>query len=571
MIAAPHRPALCLNLPVGNDIYSAHLATANRAGRPGRNDSCPCASGRKYKHCCLLRTATSAPITAEAVRREVAAQVELGHTLFRLGRVEEAAGALSRAVSIDPAHLQAQTNLGAALARLGRMAEAEAALRKALELNSRYAPAHTNLGELLRTGGRMAEARESLESALRLAPQDQLTRLAYADVLHELGEFESAGVQYREVISRGPGSSRIYSKLGLALLSAGDRAGALDAVRTAVRLDPNSADAHIACAYALLQFGDVHEAITCAEGAVRLARHPLGHMLHGVALAILGNLGDGIARFRVGLGEGKSAGECMSAMAALLQQLGHADSARECLSHGLEIEPHNPMLLHEVAALSGEAPERASDEYVAQFFDTFAKSFDRHLLGRLMYTAPRLVRDAILAARSGQLDVLDLGCGTGLVGVELSSHARSLVGVDLSEKMLQIAGNRNIYTRLVRDDLGSALRAESESSYDVVAAADVFVYVGRLDEVLPAVHRVLRPQGAFVFTVEADSTEHADHPVPSLGYRLTSTGRFAHTAGYLTDLAAHSALEIKTVREVRLRSETLRPVAGLLLVLVRAA
>ena len=558
---------------MGNDTYSAHAATANRAEPTGRNDSCPCGSGRKYKHCCLFRTATSASSTAEAVRREVAAQVELGHTLFRLGRVEEAAGALSHAVSIDPAHLQAQTNLGAALARLGRMAEAEAVLRKALELNSRYAPAHTNLGELLRTGGRMAEARESLESALRLAPQDLLTRLAYADVLYELGESESAGTQYREVLSRGPGSSRIHAKLGLALLAANDRAGALEALRTAVRLDPSAADAHIACAYALLQFGDAHEAITCAEEAVRLARHPLGHMLHGVALAVLGNLDEGIARFRVGLGEGKSTGECMSAMAALLQLLGHADSARECLSHGLEVEPHNPMLLHEVAALSGEAPERASDEYVAQFFDTFANSFDRHLLGRLMYTAPRLVRDAILAARpsTGQFDVLDLGCGTGLVGVELSSHARSLVGVDLSEKMLQLAGIRNIYTRLVRDNLASALLAESESSYDIVAAADVFVYVGRLDEVLPAVRRVLRPKGVFVFTVEADGTEHADHPVPSLGYRLTSTGRFAHTADYLTDLAARSAFEIKTVREVRLRSETRRPVAGLLLVLARAA
>ena len=632
----------------------AQAATVNRAGRPGRNDICPCGSGRKYKRCCLLRVATSAPASDNAVRYgnptapragirkddagdaftqalefrnrgmvldaeircnqclavdplhtgalrllaaiantsgrsreaaelltqavragplDVAAHVDLGHTLFGLGRIAEAVGALRTAVSIEPASLEAQTSLGGALAHLGRMAEAEAALRTALELDDRCAPAHTNLGELLRSSGRVREARESLESALRLAPEDLLTRLAYAEVLYELGEFESAAGQCREILSQGPGSSRVYAKLGLALLGTGDQVGALEAVRMAVRLDPNSADTHIVCAYALLQYGHFREAITCAEEAVRLAHTPPGHMLHGLALATSGNLDDGITRFRAGFGQDKSPAECVSVMGDMLQKFGHTDSARECLSYGLEIEPNNPTLRHQVAALRGEATERADDEYVAQLFDAFADSFDSKLLGQLMYAAPRLVRDAILAHRpaTGPLDILDLGCGTGLVGVELSLHASTLVGVDLSEKMLQRARDRNIYTRLTRNDLGSALLAEPASSYDIVAAADVFVYIGRLDEVVPAVSRVLRPKGVFVFTVEADRTQHTDHPLPSPGYRLTSTGRFAHTAGYLTDLAARSAFEVKSVREVRLRSEMFRPVAGLLLVLARAA
>jgi len=230
------------------------------------------------------------------------------------------------------------------------------------------------------------------------------------------------------------------------------------------------------------------------------------------------------------------------------------------------------MLHHQLAALSGNAPERASDEYVTQLFDACADSFDRDLLGRLSYAAPRLVRDAILAVcpSTGRLDVLDLGCGTGLVGIELSRYARALVGVDLSEKMLERARKRNIYTRLIRDNLGSALSAEPESSYHVVAAADVFVYVGRLDEIVLAVRRVLRPHGLFVFTVEADRLEHRGDLAPSLGYRLTSTGRFAHTVGYLTDLAARSAFEIKIVREVQLRCEARRPVVGSLLVWARA-
>src|SRR5262249_1745495 len=90
----------------------------------------------------------AAELLARAVRaapRDVAAHVDLGHTLFGLGRIEEAVTALSCAVSIDPSHVQAQTSLGGALAHLGRMAEAEATLRKALELDAGAGPSRSVL------------------------------------------------------------------------------------------------------------------------------------------------------------------------------------------------------------------------------------------------------------------------------------------------------------------------------------------------------------------------------------------------------------------------------------------
>jgi predicted TPR repeat methyltransferase len=524
------------------------------------------ASGRSLEAGELLARAS------RALPHDVAVHVDLGHVLFGMGRVEEAAMALSRAVSSDPTHVEALTSLGGVLAQLGRTAEGESALRRALTLDSRCARAHFNLGELLRSTGRMFEARESLESALRLAPQEQLTRLACADVLYEVGEFDSAVRGYREFLAKDSGSATIYTKFGLALLMAGNQTEALEALRTAVALDPNSADARVVRAWALLQYGRVHEAIASADAAVSLARHPTGHMLHGVALATLGEFDEGIARFRLGFGPAKSSSDCLASMGSWLQQLGHADAARACLHRALELEPASALLRHEVAALSGgDAPDRASDAYVVQVFDSVADSFDHHLVGRLNYAAPQLVRDAVLAGRptGDPLDVLDLGCGTGLAGVELKPHARSLVGVDLSERMLQHARGLNIYTRLVRDNLEAALAAEMACSYDVVVAVDVMIYFGRLDEVVSAVHRVLRPRGLFVFTVEADRTEPSDRAGALRGYRLTGSGRYTHTANYVVASTSRSAFEIKTVRDVRLRSESWRPVIGLLVAVAR--
>jgi len=108
-------------------------------------------------------------------------------------------------------------------------------------------------------------------------------------------------------------------------------------------------------------------------------------------------------------------------------------------------------------------------------------------------------------------DVLDLGCGTGLVGEVIAIHARELVGVDLSAKMLERARERNCYTRLLRSDLLAALDAEPACHHDVVTAGDVFIYVGNLDRVMASIRRVIRTGGVFAFTVEAAED---DGPAP---------------------------------------------------------
>jgi predicted TPR repeat methyltransferase len=157
--------------------------------------------------------------------------------------------------------------------------------------------------------------------------------------------------------------------------------------------------------------------------------------------------------------------------------------------------------------------------------------------------------------------VLDLGCGTGLSGVALRSLARQLTGIDLSPRMLARARERNLYDCLMEGDLVEVLAGQA-ASYDLVAAADVFVYIGDLEAVLASVRQALRPGGWLAFSIESLAAGE---------YRLLPTGRYAHAPAYIEALARRHGFERVTEQAVTLRVEQGRPVAGQLQVWRRTA
>ena len=82
----------------------------------------------------------------------------------------------------------------------------------------------------------------------------------------------------------------------------------------------------------------------------------------------------------------------------------------------------------------------APAQYIRNLFDFYAPKFDKHLVEKLNYRNPKLFLEQVLkVTHRRDLDVLDLGCGTGLCGLEFRSYARQMVGVDLSPEMVKLA------------------------------------------------------------------------------------------------------------------------------------
>lgn len=187
--------------------------------------------------------------------------------------------------------------------------------------------------------------------------------------------------------------------------------------------------------------------------------------------------------------------------------------------------------------------------FVETLFDQYASEFETALLDKLDYRAPQLLANG-LTAPYGR--VLDLGCGTGLMGVELRAGADELEGWDISAEMLREAEAKGIYDRLEKRDL-SAL-SPAPARWDLITAADVFAYLGALERIVGWVAQALAPEGRFAFTVEAHEGAEA--------YVLRESRRYAHSEPHLAALLAEAGFEAQITRAV-LRQDRGAPIWGL--------
>jgi predicted TPR repeat methyltransferase len=197
--------------------------------------------------------------------------------------------------------------------------------------------------------------------------------------------------------------------------------------------------------------------------------------------------------------------------------------------------------------------------YVRSLFDGYASGFDAALSEGLSYRGPELLLCAVQAAGAPMKfgSALDAGCGTGLAGAAFRPFCDWLVGVDLSSGMLAQARAKGIYDRQVEGDVLDFLGAEQASSYHLVVAADVFMYLDALAPVLTAVARVLAPAGLVAFSVETHDGEDVI---------LRETLRYAHGAAHVRDALTAARLTVVSLDAASTRTEKGLPVPGLIVV-----
>jgi predicted TPR repeat methyltransferase len=350
---------------------------------------------------------------------------------------------------------------------------------------------------------------------------DALSRLAattYRSALdaYERGDFVTAAGLCEQVLAAAPAHVEARYKLGNARKEQGAWHAAAGHYREVLRLSPQHAEA-------MNNLGAVYQMLERPGDAERWYRQAIG-------------AGPALAQPCINLGR-------------MLQSAGRLEEARKvyeaALANGGDVGVFGHLcdaLGNASEAGAGPSSARAPEAYVRATFDAFAGDFDRHLRQDLGYRVPdrlaTLLSEHCGAVSAGTLagvraDVLDLGCGTGLVGDALDMDAGSLTGVDLSGQMLEAARRKGRYAALHQADVAAWLAATGPASFDCVIAADVFIYLGELDGIFRDVVRSLRPGGVFAFSVE--TCEGAD-------YRLLPSGRYAQSGAYLERLAAQLGL-----------------------------
>lgn len=447
--------------------------------------------------------------------------------MFNEGRHAEVATLARSLAERFPQHGFGWNVLGAVLRQMGRPAEALAPMQKAAELSPGDSNAHCNLGATLQDLGRSAEAEVSLRHALQINPSnaEALCNLGFAQ--QSQGRPDEAEASYRHALQIKPDFAVAHCNLGMTLHNTGRLVEAEESYRRALQLNPDFAEAHCNLGITLHSLGRPEEAVLCCQQALQInPDYADAHSSLGITLQHLGRFEEALAHFK----------------------------------ERVRLTPGDVVARHQIASLTGQATERAPDQYVENVFDNYAERFDTHLQQVLQYDIPKKLV-ALIAQHlpvAEKCNVLDLGCGTGLIGPEIAPYAKQLVGVDLSAKMLEKARARNLYQRLVRSDLLSMMHDEPAASFNLVIAADVFVYVGKLDEIVGEIKRLLSAGGIFAFSTEGIEAAPSDDP----GYRLEKTGRYAHSAGYLSGLASANGFRILEMIPTQIRTEHGKPVNG---------
>ena len=322
----------------------------------------------------------------------------------------------------------------------------------------------------------------------------------------------------RELKARlGAGRGGLLARLTLikALLAANDTGAALEEAREAVSLNPDVAVAVLALGEALLAAQALPTAIAELQRALRLD--------------------PGLDRARL-----------LIAQAWLAA--GEADKTLEALA---ELDDPPPVMI--AAAQAIKAAPRSDAGYVRHLFDQFSADYDARMIGQLGYAAPQILADLAMMVMPGrqQLDILDLGCGTGLAGAVFKPLAARLDGVDLSPAMIEKARARNIYDNLIVADLETALTVPNPS-YDLILAADTLVYLGDLAAVFQGAAAKLKPDGYFLFTTEAAAE----------GFELGPKRRWRHSDAYLRATAQAAGLNVAGLVAAAPRREANVPVDG---------
>lgn len=438
---------------------------------------------------------TSALARAVAARQPTLAQA-LAEAIaaLRAEQLEEAEQRLNAVLARWPEQADALHYLGVLRHTQGRHDDAVALIQRAIALMPAAPGPWNNLGNVLMVAQRIDEAQSAYERSVAVAGDDP----GAADALNNLASIH-----------------RKHHRLDSAEASC----------RRALQLRPDFADAWYKLSQVLMAQGRIHDSLIANSRAIALwPSHLQGR--------------DQVLRALLLLGERERA----------------AQLYREWLAE----EPDNPVVQHQLAAcLGGVAPERASDAYVERVFDGFAESFDAKLES-LNYRAPTLVVAALrnaLGEPGAALDIVDLGCGTGLCGPELRPWARQLVGCDLSLGMLRRAKQRAVYDTLHKAELVHYLGTQPEH-FDAAISADTLCYFGDLRAALQAAARALRPSGCLIFTVEALADDDTEP------HRLQTNGRYAHHARHLRSALAAACLQLHELSAHTLRLEAGKPVPG---------
>lgn len=455
--------------------------------------------------------------------------LDRGRSMLNERRTAEALLMLERAVVVPDAPPEAFGLLAEALLEAGRADEALVAVETALAAREADGTLHLLRARVRRSRGDTRGGMDDAAAAVMALPGSFEAKTLLATCLSEAGQHDEALFFFHQVFAAQPGNALAAAMLAMAFMRANRHEAAEELYALAEGLSGKPRGLVTLRAQNAILAGEAQRAVAILEAA-RAAAPPESGL--------------------------------WSMLGQAYHRLGLIDRAGEAYAEASALEPDNAYLRHLAIAVGARPAEgdRASEQYVTEVFDGFATRFEESLFS-LGYRIPGVMLRMIEAqhpdvaegrARLG--DILDLGCGTGLMGAALHDLLGGrLVGVDLAPRMLEAAQTKQVYTELRCADILAAMRGD-DTRYAVILMADLLCYFGALEEVFAAARPRLAPGGFLLFSIEAGE--------PGTDWVLTRNARYQQSAEYVRAALSQAGLVASEFREEVLRFENGKPVKG---------
>jgi len=245
--------------------------------KPGRNDPCPCGSGKKYKKCCQDKRSQGAGPQAGVENRATDAHLKLGQLIQlvnagRFGEAEAAAqlmlkqhsdagvawkilgvslvmqgkdglAALQKAAALLPTDADLQNHLGMLLTAKKCYSEAIVSFQRAQQIKPDYVETYYNLNIVYMAQGRLSDAESVLLKALAIKPDYLMTHYGLGLVFKAQGQELKAEASLLHALSIKPDFSGGHYCLGYLYMEQGRSSEAEHHFLSAIKIDPHYSEA----------------------------------------------------------------------------------------------------------------------------------------------------------------------------------------------------------------------------------------------------------------------------------------------------------------------------------------
>ncbi|MEM7592085.1 MAG: class I SAM-dependent methyltransferase [Cyanobacteria bacterium P01_A01_bin.83] len=176
--------------------------------------------------------------------------------------------------------------------------------------------------------------------------------------------------------------------------------------------------------------------------------------------------------------------------------------------------------------LSGICDSQNTEE-LKNKYDSWANTYDADVGEDWSFMPVAIAQTVSKLVGNKNAEILDAGAGTGLVGEALAQKEyTNLTAVDLSEEMLNIAKEKQVYKTMHQANLEDDSIFSNSTNFDVVIAAGVFAYAHAGVEILNNLFSLLKEEGIFLLTIREDYRHQMQTSLEQLPGKLVSEESF---------------------------------------------